>query len=196
MTFKLRKKQKKQIAKYGLPIAIVVVVLVLLAAGVFLYAQTSNNTSTGTAKSPSPSASPSTNPINPYSGAQSSTTPAPKSTAPIPTPTNTASSSNLTPPTGDLLSANPASLGATASESSEESTCQTVLGASCEIVLVSPSGQTTSFSAPSVNSQGLHLVDWKVSQYISSTGTWKVYAREALNNETADSNIYTFRVNP
>lgn len=124
--------------------------------------------------------------INPSTGNANAATPAPSvATRPA--------SSSLAAPTGNLYSDAKPSMGG---NTLEESVCQTAIGATCSIYLVSPGGRLISFAAPSINDQGGHLIDWHTKDYINSTGNWKIYAQSSLNGETSTSPSYVIEVQP
>jgi hypothetical protein len=179
-------KKQTQLTKTGF-IAIAILALAVMAVLVTRGHHTGKVT---TSPSPSVTATPlaSVAPgqaINPSSSGAAAT--------PQPTVATRPTSSSLAAPTGDLLSSASISLSA---NGSEESVCQTPIGAACSIFVVSPEGKATSFSAPSINTEGGHLIDWTAQQYTPEVGTWKIYAEDSLNGETNNSPSYSFEVTP
>jgi hypothetical protein len=108
-----------------------------------------------------------------------------------PTPVSNPShpvSSTLAAPTGSLLSS--ASCSGTCTE---ESICDTVPGATCELK-ATKDGQTLTVGPGKVaDGNGTALWDWSTSQL--TKGNWSVYAVASLNGSTAQSDKYTLTVN-
>lgn len=125
-------------------------------------------------------------------GSASNAGPAHDTPAPTATPTTTSPSSpgtKLAAPTGQLLSNHSVSLSSTTPESKpdEDSTCQTVLGATCDIRLTGPSGQVITLGAKSVNDQGGVEFVWNAKDKGLTPGRWKVEAVATKDGQGATS---------
>lgn len=122
------------------------------------------------------------------SQSQDSTTPnqpaSPANTSPNSTP-----SSSIPEPTGQLLSKHRVSLSSTSPETGpdENSTCQTVTGATCDIKLTGPDGSVKYLGAQSVDAQGGAVFEWNAKNIGLSVGRWKVEAVATKDGSFATS---------
>ena len=96
-------------------------------------------------------------------------------------------SNTLAPPTGSLLSS-----ASSPSNGTEESICDTVPGATCELKASKDAQTVTVGPAKVADGNGTVLWDWSVSQL--SKGNWQVYAVASLNGSSAQSAKYPLTV--
>lgn len=117
-------------------------------------------------------------------------------------PTASSASANSIPkPTGQLLSKHTVSLSSVAGETSpdEESTCQSVSGATCEIKLTGPNGMVKYVGRKSMqdqnNGNSIAIYNWNAKDLGLTAGRWKVEALASYGGATATSDPDYLRVN-
>jgi hypothetical protein len=134
----------------------------------------------------------------PYSvPAQSNKTSSPKTSTPNTTPTTTsnlpANSSQTStsetqaltvPPSGTFVSNHKPSLSGSTTPSEEQSTCNTIPGASCYIEFTNSSNQTKTLPAQIADGSGSVLWNWDVQQAGFTTGQWQITAIASLGGVT------------
>ncbi len=151
-----------------------------LASAAFLYSRNQTPPTETPTNTPADQGSNSSTDNNPSNTPPPATKPA---TTPT-TPTATPKTQTLPKPTGQLLSNHSVSLSG---NSDEESACQTVVGAKCNIKLTGPGGGIY-LGAQSVDSNGATIFDWNAKQRHLTVGQWKVEAIATKNGQTATSN--------
>ncbi len=115
----------------------------------------------------------------------------PTSTSPQTTSTGSPTSS-IGKPSGQLLSNHTVSLSG---NSSEESACQTVAGATCDIRLTGPNGTVKTLGAKAVDANGSAIFDWNAASVGLSPGKWTVEAVASKGGDTEVSQPDYLQVN-
>ena len=133
--------------------------------------------------------------VTPITSAETRTNaPAPTSTLnPSATKASTAPVSSLPKPEGSFLSSPNVSLSSV--NTTQESTCKTIPGATCTIVLKNSAGVVIAeIPVPEVDDSGGHLVYWDVKKYISQPGNYDVYAKATSGDKSSVSSTYKLGV--
>jgi hypothetical protein len=97
--------------------------------------------------------------------------------------TSGTTNANLVAPYGNFISNHKPNLDGSPAPSSEQSVCNTTVGATCQIIFTKD-GVTKTLSAQTADGGGATYWEWTLQQVGLTPGTWKVTAKATLGSQT------------